>query len=186
MNKTLLIILLIITTFILPTVTNAACSTRVLKRVCDVCSERALSKLDTDSICPPCKTVNPSSTSLSCITLSSFEKYLKSTYLISSTKRETPLNFTASFIKNPGTPGIFKYNIWDANNKLTVSNNSAFLLYDVVNFSLPIISGNVIFSYNCTGGIDNNSVIKGVCSTIAQDEDGTPSPFGFPFVAVPN
>lgn len=186
MNKALLIILLIITTFILPTVANAACSTRVLKRVCDVCEERALSKLNTDSICPPCEPVNSPSTSLSCITLNSFEEYLKSTYAISSTQREILLNFTASFVKNPGTPGIFKYNIWDANNKLTVSNNSAFLLYDVVNFSLPIISGNVIFSYDCTGGIDNNSVIKGVCSTIAQDENGTPSSFGFPFIAVPN
>ena len=83
-KKNLLIISFLILSCFIPKASNATCSTRTLKQVCDICEEKAQSKLHTDASCPVCEKVNCPTASLSCIKPDSFEALLRSKYTLTT------------------------------------------------------------------------------------------------------
>lgn len=164
----------------------AHCTPRTLKQVCTACRDTALSSLNTDSLCPACPEVNCPAISQACIQVDSFEPFLKKNYTISTNIGGADLVFKLNFLKNEESPGTFYYDVRSSNYRSLINNALGFLFYDIVNFNLPIPLGNKLFSYNCIGAIDNTSILKGVCSTVAQDEDGKSSTYGFQFTAIPS
>ena len=165
---------------------SAYCSPRTLKQVCTACRDTALSELKTDSICPSCPETNCPAISQACIQLDSFEAFLKRNYTISANLGGTNLVFKLNFLKNEQTPGTFYYDIRSSGYRLLIDNALGFLFYDIINFNLPVPFGEGLLSYNCIGAIDNTSLLKGVCSTVAQDEEGKPKSYGFQFTAIPS
>ena len=179
----------IITLFLSLTTVNssiAKCSINTLRKVCDVCEEKAVSKLKTDSACPTCaKCPSPSVT---CIKLNSFSPFLKNSYSLALKTRdgEIEINFNLIIRKEESEPTSFSYDIRDRSYNPLVYESTGFLFYDLVNFNLPLSDGEKLYSYNCLGAIDNTSEIKGVCTTIANNESGEASAFGYLFSGVPN
>ncbi len=183
----LVIFLLILSVFV-QTTAFARCSIKTLRNVCEVCEERALTKLDTDSVCPTCPEVNCPTASLACIKLDSFEPFLKSNYTLSTNLPEgdSDISFKLNISKNNQIKGLFKYDVRAQNFRTVIEENTGFLFYDLVNFNLPITLGGKLFSYNCIGSIENTSVITGICCTIPPDEGNKPKSYSFQFTAVPN
>ena len=169
---------------------HAACSIRTLKNVCDICEERGLKKsnLGTDSLPAECPKVNCPEPSLACIKVDSFEPFLKSSYTLTAMvySNEDDILFKLNTSKDPSSPQQFSYDVRYQNFRTVIQNSTGFIMYDVVNFNLPLYNGESVLSYNCIGGIDNSSTIKGICSTIANNESGNPQSYGFQFVATPN
>ena len=165
----------------------AACSSRTLRQVCDACANTALNKLQADSLCPKCPEVNCPSVSKACIQLDSFTPFLKTGYTItkSSSDGVPEMQFNLVISKGEENPNLFSYDVRSPNLKLLVNSAFGFLLYDLVNFNLPVQIGDTVLSYNCIGSIDNTSTLKGVCSTIAKDEEGKPKPYSFLFTGFP-
>ena len=184
--KLSLFVFFIITNLIFSYNANAACSTRTLKRVCDVCEERALKKLDTDSVCPSCPEVSCPANN-SCIRLDSFDSLLRPVYAVTSASNDggSKFLFWLNIQKNNESPSSFNYEIWSSDNNLLLKDTIGFLLYDVISFNVPVPSGASVLSYSCTGGIDSNSVLKGLCSTIAPDESGNPKSYSWDFTGLP-
>ena len=166
----------------------AKCSIQTLRNVCEVCEERALSNLSTDSICPKCPEVNCPTASLACIQLDSFEPFLKSNYTLSTNLPEgtTDISFKLNILKNDQVKGAFKYDIRNKNFRTVIEENTGFIFYDLINFNLPVQIGEELYSYSCIGSIDNTSAINGICSTIAPDEEKKPASYSFGFTALPN
>lgn len=166
----------------------AKCAISTLLRMCDVCEERAISKLNIDSLCPKqeCPEVNCPTASLACIRIDSFEPFLKQNYTISAKLGEMDLVMKFNLTKNEQAPNTFHYDIRQANYRLLIDKAVGFLVYDIVNFNLPLQYGESILSYSCVGSIDNSSIIKGLCSTIAPDENKKPNSYGFEFTAIPS
>lgn len=166
----------------------ARCSIDTLRNVCSVCEERALDKLSTDSVCPICPEVNCPQVSHACIKPNSFENFLNSSYTLNAMiwDGEPDMVFKLNISKEDDFTGTFKYDVRYRNFRTAVTGSIGFLLYDVVNFNLPLELGDKVHSYSCIGGIDNSSVIKGLCSTIAQDDTGTTKSYRFSFTALPN
>ena len=168
---------------------NANCSTRILKQVCDVCEQRALTKLSTDSIkCPVCEPVNCPTASLACIKPDSFEGVLRSKYTL-TTKLLDGVNdsiFRINTIKSQDSPNSFSYDVRTQNYRPIINDGVGFIFYDLVTFTLPVYSGTLLLSYSCTGVIDNVSVIKGYCSTAASSNNDPPKTYGGSFIAIPD
>lgn len=166
---------------------NAKCAISTLLRMCDACEERAISRLNIDSICPKQEPeVTCPTASLACIRTDSFEPFLKQNYTISAKLGDVDLVMKFNLTKNEQAPNSFYYDIRHANYRLLIDKAVGFLIYDIVNFNLPIQYGENILSYSCVGSIDNSSVIKGLCSTIAPDENKKPNSYGFEFTAIPS
>lgn len=166
---------------------QAKCSSNILRNVCNLCEDRALSKLNIDSVCPPCEVVNCPQPSLACIRPDSFEKFLDSNYTLAGiVTEENETIYRLNIRKEKELPGTFTYDVRLANFRPIVRDSVGFLLYDVINFNLPVVYNEEILSYNCIGVINNTSAFKGFCSTIAPDEEGNPKPYGFEFNALPN
>ncbi len=184
----LILIIILLTTESLYMSSFARCSIDTLKNVCDVCEERALSKLNTDSICPACPEVNCPQPSQACIKLNSFENFLSSNYTLNAMiwSGQPDEIYKLSISKSTDFNGAFNYDVRYKNFRTAAAGNTGFLLYDIVNFNLPLQLGDKLYSYNCIGGIDNTSSLKGVCSTIAQDDFGTVNVYSFPFTALPS
>ena len=186
-KKILLISFLILSCFI-PEASNATCSTRTLKQVCTICEEKAQSKLHTNASCPVCEKVNCPTASLSCIKLDSFEALLKSKYTLTTKVLgdAEDLVYRINTTQSQDSPNTFSYETRGQNYRLINSDGFGFIFYDIVNFSLPVYSGTQLFSYSCTGAIDNASVIKGYCSTVAPNTDGQSQTYGGSFIAIPD
>ncbi|MBI3590779.1 MAG: hypothetical protein HY094_05300 [Candidatus Melainabacteria bacterium] len=169
---------------------SATCSIRTLKNVCDVCEERGLKKsgLSTDSLPAEYPKVNCPEASLACIRTDSFGPFLKSSYTLTAMidSNGDDVLFKLNTLKDPSSPQKFSYDVRSQNFRTVIQNGSGFIIYDVVNFNLPVYNGENILSYNCIGGIDNSSVIKGLCSTIANNGNGSLQLYGFQFTAIPN
>ena len=192
MNIIKLLLLLcsfIITSLALPVCAKSKCQIRTLKQVCDVCEERALNKLSTGSVCPQCPEVNCPAVSQACIRTDSFKPFLKSSYTLTAMIWEghPDMVFKLNIIEGH-SPGTFLYDVRYRNFHIAISDNLGFLIYDVVNFTLPLSSGeNNIVSYSCVGTIDNTSVLIGLCSSITRDSsDINLKSYSFPFTAVPD
>ena len=189
MRKLILLLLFLIT---IPQPANAACSTRTLKQVCDICEQKALSKLHTDSVqqtCPICEPVNCPTASLACTKPDSFAPIFKPRYTL-TTKLLDGVNdiiFRISTTKSQDSPNSFSYDVKAQNYRTISSNGIGFIFYDVINFTLPVYSGTQLLSYSCTGLIDNSSIIKGYCSTISQSSNDTElKTYGGSFIAIPD
>ena len=184
----LIILLLVVSIQFFKSASYAKCSINTLRNVCEVCEERALSNLSTDSICPKCSEVNCPSASLACIKLDSFEPFLKSNYTLSTNLPEgiTNISFKLNIIKNDQIKGVFKYDVREQNFRTVIEENTGFLFYDLVNFNLPVQTGEELYSYSCIGSIDNTSAINGICSTIAPNEERKPASYSFKFTALPS
>lgn len=170
----------------LPSYASPGCSTRILKKICDVCEERALSKLNTDSVCPVCPEVNCPQVSYACIKTDTFVPLLKESYTLSATLDNDGLLLKLNFKKNEDSPTTLKYDVRSQNFRTLVSNAIAFIFYDLINFNVPLQLKDSLFSYNCLGVINNTSTISGLCSTLANDENNQPKYYGFQFTAIPN
>ncbi len=187
--KLIALTLLVILSFILPDAAHSNCSIRTLKNVCDICEERALEKLGTDSAsngqCPEIKCPEPS---LACVRLDSFKPFLKGSYtLVAMVWQDLPdVVFKIDISERAPTPNTFFYDVRNQNFKMALKDSVGFILYDVVNFNLPFGSGEKTYSYNCIGSINNDSAIEGVCSTVATDEEGNSLTYGWPFIAHPS
>ena len=166
----------------------ARCSVDTLRNVCNICEERALSKLNTDSICPACPEVNCPQSSLACIKPNSFVNFLSSNYTLNAMiwSGQPDLIFKLAISKDNDFTGTFKYDVRYRNFRTAVSDGTGFLFYDVVNFNLPLEIDDKFYSYNCIGGVDNSSSLKGSCSTITKDDSGTVQLYGFSFIATPD
>ena len=164
-----------------------ACSSRTLSKVCDACADTAINNLKIDSLCPKCPELNCPSVSQACIRLDSFAPFLKSGYTITkSTDEGIPeLQFNLVISKSEEIPNLFSYDVRTPNLKLLVDGAFGFLVYDLINFNLPIRIEDIVLSYNCIGSIDNTSTLKGVCSTITNDKEGKPKPYSFLFTGFP-
>jgi len=167
---------------------NATCSTRILKQVCDVCAEKAQSKLHIDASCPVCEKVNCPTASLACIQLDSFKALLRSKYTLTTKLLGDgeDLVFRINTAQSQNSPNTFSYEARGQNYRLINNDGFGFIFYDVVNFTLPVYAGTQLLSYNCTGVIDRTSVIKGYCSTIAPNSNGQPQTYGGSFIAIPD
>ena len=185
MRKLILLLLLLIT---IPLAANAACSTRTLKQVCDICAEKAQSKLHTDTSCPVCEKVNCPTASLACIRLDSFEALLRSKYTLTTKLlgNGEDLVFRINTAQSQDSPNTFSYETRGQNYRLINNDGFGFIFYDVVNFTLPVYAETQLLSYNCTGAIDSSSVIKGYCSTITPNSNGQPQTYGGSFIAIPD
>ena len=174
--------------FLLKTAQNEKCSINVLKHVCDVCEERSLSKLNTDSTCPPCREINCPTSSLSCVQPDSFDPFLKANYTFTSNKQDGSIDtlLKLSFSKQESYIGDFKYTVRGQNFRTLIENGTGYHAYDLVQFNVPIYYNDTLYSYNCIGIIDTSSVIKGSCSTIAPDENKNLKVYGLSFTATPN
>lgn len=185
-------LLLILTLVLLATSTSvyAACSTKTLRNVCNICEERALSNLDTDSVCPKtiCPEVSCPSISKACVRTDSFQHLLLPNYTLTAmllSQDTNDLTYKLSISKDANISGIFNYDVRYLNFRTALENSVGFILYDVVNFNLPITQKDKVLSYNCIGGIDNISNINGICSTIAPNEAGNAQLYNFKFTAIP-
>lgn len=193
-TKTLILVILtaIVNTVTFPISTLAACQIRTLKQVCDLCEERAInkltSKLETDSIQTQPQEINCPATSLACIQSDSFKDLLKTNYTLTAKifEGEEDTLFKLEITKDQNISSKFKYNVRYRNFRLVIQDSPGFLVYDIVNFNLPVTIGDKLFSYNCIGSIDNTSTLKGVCSTVAPDENGIVKPYSFSFNGIPN
>lgn len=165
----------------------AACSIKTLKQVCDVCEERAINKLDIDSVCPPqtCPEINCPAISKSCIQVDSFTHFLKPSYTISTKLGESDFLFRINFSKNEDKTGVLQYDVRASNFRMLIDNAIGFLIYDIVNFNLPVIFGEALLSYNCIGVIDSESVIRGNCSTLSNNGEEKPVTYRWNFTAIP-
>ena len=168
---------------------NANCSTRILKQVCDVCEQRALTKLSTDSTkCPVCEPVNCPTASLACMRPDSFEALLRSKYTL-TTKLLDGVNdtiFRINTVKSQDSPNAFSYDVRAQNYRQIINDGIGFIFYDIVSFNLPVLVGTRLLSYSCTGVIDNSSVIKGYCSTAASSNNNPLKTFGATFISTPD
>ncbi len=192
-KKTILLNIITTLVFILlnllvPQVADANCSKRTLKQVCDICEEKAQSKLHPDASCPVCEKVNCPTASLACIRLDSFEALLKSKYTLTTKLLGDggDLVFRINAAQSQDSPNTFSYETRGQNYKLINNDGFGFIFYDIVNFTLPVYAGTQLLSYNCTGAIDNTSIIKGYCSTITPDSNGQPQTYGGSFIAIPD
>ena len=182
--ETFLIILVVVSNF---SPALATCSIRTLKNVCTVCEEKAVNKLNTDSACPVCPEVNCPAASLACIQTDSFAPLLKQSYTLTGTvENEQNVVFKLNISKNETSPSSFFYDVRYRNFQIAIKDSIGFLIYDVVNFNLPYEVGNQMYSFNCIGGIDTSSVLRGNCSTIYKDSTGTAQSYSFPFIATPD
>ena len=131
---------------------NAACSTRTLKQVCDICEQRGLSKLSTDSKCPVCEPVNCPTASLACIRPDSFEGSLRTKYTLTTKllDGENDIIFRINTVKSQDSPNTFSYDVRAQNYRVITSGGIGFIFYDIVTFALPVYSGTGLLSYNCT------------------------------------
>ncbi len=165
----------------------ARCSIDTLRNVCNVCEERAISKLDTDSVCPTCPEVNNTQVSQACIMLDSFSNFLSSNYIINAMvwSGEPDVIYKLSIAKNNDFTGNFTYDLRYADFRTAITGSTGFIFYDIVNFNLPLELEDKVYSYNCIGGIDNTSSLKGVCSTIAKDDYGLSTTYSFLFTGTP-
>ncbi|OGI18511.1 MAG: hypothetical protein A3B68_07135 [Candidatus Melainabacteria bacterium RIFCSPHIGHO2_02_FULL_34_12] len=187
MKKLFCFYISIFISLVFPLSVNARCSIEALKNVCNICAERAESKLTTDSTCPVCPEINCPSPSLACIKLDSFQPFLKSSYTITSNDQNLNFLFKLNIVKNDNNKNLFLYDVRYRNFRTITQNNFGYLLYDIVNFNLPIEYDDYLYSYNCTGAIDNTSVIKGTCSTIANDNAETGiQTYSWQFTAIPS
>ncbi|MBI1858062.1 MAG: hypothetical protein HYR97_02990 [Candidatus Melainabacteria bacterium] len=185
----LLLVLFLISAEIFTTSDNAlaACSIRTLKNLCTTCEERALEKLEIDSVCPSCPEVNCPTASLACIRTDSFNPLLKQRYtFVGTVEGSQDVIFKLNISKNDDYTGAFSYEVRYKNFQIVAKNNVGFLIYDVVNFNLPYEIDKQLYSFNCIGGIDTNSIFQGGCSTIYKDSAGIVQSYGFPFIATPN
>ena len=167
---------------------NANCSTRILKQVCDVCEQRAISKLSTDSTkCPACEPVNCPTASLSCTKPDSFEALLKSKYTLTAKLFEGDNDsiFRINTVKSQDSQNSFSYDVRAQNYREIINDGIGFIFYDIVSFNLPVYSGTQLLSYTCTGVIDNASVIKGYCSTSISSNNETKT-YGGSFISIPD
>jgi len=167
---------------------SSRCSINTLRNVCEICEERALSNLSTDSVCPACPEINCPTASLACIKLDSFEPFLKPNYTLSTNLPEgiSDISFMLNISKNNQTKGAFQYDVRGQNFRTVIQENTGFIFYDLVNFNLPVQIGEELYSYNCIGSIDTTSAINGICSTIARNEEREPASYSFQFTALPS
>ena len=172
-------------TFLTPA--YGVCSSRILSKVCDACADTAISNLKIDSLCPKCPELNCPSISQACIRLDSFTPFLKSGYTITKNTDAgvSDLQFNLVISKNQENPNLFSYDVRTPNLKLLIDGAFGFLVYDLINFNLPVQTEGNVLSYNCIGSIDNTSTLNGVCSTIANNEEGKPKPYSFLFTGFP-
>ena len=82
--KSVLTIILLVLAFIFPYSASSHCSIRTLKNVCDICEERAIEKLQTDSIPAQCPEVMCPETSLACVKPDSFNPFLRTSYTLTA------------------------------------------------------------------------------------------------------
>ena len=169
---------------------QAACPTRILKQVCEVCQQTALTKLQTDASvkCPVCEPVNCPTASLSCIKPDSFSGSLRTRYTITTNLLGTDNDLTLRFntLKSQDSQNAFSYEVRAQDYRLINNDGFGYIFYDIVSFSLPVYIGSQLFSYTCTGGIDSSSVIKGYCSTIAPNTNGQPQTYSGSFIGIPD
>ncbi len=189
--KTLVLIFLFLTlSILLPLPVYANCSTRTLKQVCDVCEQRALNKLSTDSVkCPVCEPVNCPTASLACIRPDSFEALLRSKYTLTTKllDGENDTIFRINTLKREDSPNAFSYDVRAQNYRQIINDGIGFIFYDIVTFTLPVYSGTQLLSYSCTGVIDSSSVIKGYCSCAASNNNNDePKTYGGTFISIPD
>ena len=175
--------------FFLSLPADAACSIRTLKNICDVCEQRALNKLSTDSIkCPVCESVNCPTASLACIRPDSFEAVFRSKYTLTTQilDAKNDIIFRINTSKSQDSPNAFSYDVRAQNYREIINDGIGFIFYDIVNFTLPVYLNTKLLSYSCTGVIDNASVIKGYCSTAASSNNESPKTYGGTFIAIPD
>ena len=192
--KMLFIIYQVVSTIMyFPLPANSACSVRTLKNVCDVCADRAVSKLNTnalstDSVSPNSQQVNCPSVSQACIQHDSFHAFLRQSYTLSAMvwEDQPDVLFRLNITRNENFPDTFTYDVRYKDFTLGVKDSTGYIIYDIVNFNLPFQVDDKFYSLNCIGGIDNTSVITGVCSTIDLDETNVTNVYRFPFTALPN
>lgn len=186
----LLLLLSIFCNFNVSSYAEDKCSTRVLKKVCDMCEERALNKLSTDSQSSPPEVsgqVNCPTTSLACLQSDSYFPLLRENYTVSiMTTNESDLLYKLNISKDINTPQYFNYKVRYANFQTTLEKATGYLSYNLVNFNLPLQFNSNIYSYNCIGLINNVSIISGTCTTIAENDSGELQPYGSTFIAIPN
>ena len=184
--------LLLFITLFFPLHANASCSTRILKQVCNLCEEKALSKLHADSVqqtCPVCEPINCPTASLACIKRDSFEPLLRTKYTLTTKllAGDDDLVFRIDTSQSQDSPNTFSYEVRGQNYRLINNDGTGFIFYDIINLTLPVYAGTQLLSYNCTGAIDNASVIKGYCSIVAQgSNDSEPKTYGGSFTAIPD
>ncbi len=183
----LLLFLSVFYNFNIPSYAEDKCSTRILKKVCDMCEERALNKLSTDSQSPVAGQVNCPTTSLACLQSDSYFPLLRENYTISiMTNNKPDLLYKLNISKDINTPQYFNYKVRYANFQTALENATGYLSYNLVNFNLPLQFDSNIYSYNCIGLINNVSIISGTCTTIAENESGELHPYSSTFIAIPN
>ncbi len=168
---------------------NAGCSTRTLKQVCDICEEKAQSKLHIDTSCPVCEKVNCPTASLACIRLDSFEALLRTKYTLTAKLLGdgNDLIFRINTAQSQDSPNTFSYETREQNYHLINNDGIGFIFYDVLTFTLPVYAGAQLLSYSCTGIIDTVSVIQGYCSTVASSgNNDAQKTYGGTFIAIPD
>ena len=189
MKKTLTLIFLVLSlNLFFHLSANANCSTRTLKQLCDVCEQRALNKLSTDSTkCPVCEPINCPTASLACIHTDSFQGLFRSKYTITGKffDSDNDTIFRINTVKNQDSPNSFSYAVRNQNYREIINNGVGFIFYDIVSFTLPAYAGTQLLSYSCTGVIDNVSVIKGYCSTSISSNNETKT-YGGSFISIPD
>lgn len=186
--KLVLSIIILVLTFIFPYIASSHCSIRTLKNVCEICEEHALEKLQADSIKTQCPEITCPEPSLACVRTDSFDPFLRSSYTLTAMVwQDLPdVIFKLSISKNNIVPNTFNYDVRYENFRMALKDSIGFLVYDIVNFNLPLNDGEKTYSYNCIGNIDNNSFLKGVCSTVISDEEGNGKTYGWSFTAAPS
>ena len=158
MNRitTTIIAIIVLLAFSIPGEAKGNCSIRTLRNVCEICEERAVSK---EVSCPQA--------SLACIQADSFHPFLKANYTLSGMLGEEEAIFKLNITRDLEFPIRFNYEVRYQNFRTALQNGRGFLIYDIVNFNLPVVVDQNLYSYNCIGVIDNTSNINGVCSTLA-------------------
>ena len=186
--KSVLTIILLVLAFIFPYSASSHCSIRTLKNVCDICEERAIEKLQADSVPAQCPEVMCPEPSLACVKPNSFEPFLRTNYtLIAMIWQDLPdVIFKLNISRNNLTSNSFNYDVRYENFRMALKESTGFLFYDIVNFNLPFNDGDKTYLYNCIGSINRSSILEGVCSTVTIDDQGNGKTYGWSFTAVPN
>lgn len=187
MDKLILTVCLVCTLlFAWPQNLYAECPVSVLKNLCAACEERALSKLNLDSICPKQATqeFNCPSISKACVHYDSFLPFLKQKYTISANIGGTNTLFYLNFKKNDDGYSIFNYDVRAQNQRSIITGATGYIYYDVVNFIIPLKYQDNYQPYSCIGIIDNTSTIKGSCTTTAKNGEGILTSYGWSFTAL--
>lgn len=151
---------------------NSVCPVCPVQQNCPACPSTTC---PTSNLCPPQNI---------CADPNGFQQYLASSYraTVNVTQGQTESFQISIFGKD--SSGVFQYDALDLINLKSVHSAFGSILYNLVEFNLPVINGSLV-SAHCIGIIDITSKIQGGCNGI-YSVNGNYQYFGGLFSAFPN